>query len=156
MLVIARTSASRSCRKITYRSIVSPGMQYRIIFKRYHARSVRPDTSRRIFTFRKVALSFSPSVLISPVKVTLSRTRGAPRHAVTVADVVVVAVAGGVHIPEVVGVVGIRGAQPPVGYSTSANIQGATYDFLRQICVSRFVGFYYRFNQLDFIVNERR
>ena len=45
-----------------------------------HARSVRPDTSEYIFTFRKVMLSFSPSSLISPIGYFVC-LRGAERYA---------------------------------------------------------------------------
>lgn len=46
--------------------IASPGMKHGITCNPRHARSVRPDASERIFTFRKVARSFSPSSLLSP------------------------------------------------------------------------------------------
>ena len=49
------------------RSARSTGMKRHITIKRRHARSVRPDLSEHIFTFRKVVRSFSPSCLLSPI-----------------------------------------------------------------------------------------
>lgn len=76
-------------------------MKYRITCNLYHARSVRPNVSECIFTFRKVKLSFSPTC-IDFAKWLLCRT-GAERHAIAVVGVVTAAVAVVVDITKVRG-----------------------------------------------------
>ena len=67
-----------------------------------------------IYAFAKVSFSFSPSVLISPYLVTLSRMRGADGHAALVVGIVVVIAAVRIDIVEIVVVIG-RPQPPPRG-----------------------------------------
>ena len=82
-------------------------MKYGITYNPYHARSVRPNSSRLIFTNnRKVTSSFSPRTdfsirLLAGYFVCLYNLRGAERHAIVVVRVVVVTVAVVVDIAEV-------------------------------------------------------
>ena len=94
--------------------VASPGMKRGTTCNPRHARSVRLDASGRIFTFRTVMRSLSPSMSAFALKVTRSARRGAPHEGITVAGVVAVRVAVGVHIAPVQSGSGIRRAQPPV------------------------------------------
>ena len=100
---------------VTYSRIESTGMEQCITTKHCHASSVRPDSSGVIFTlYAMVSFSFSPSVLVSPLPVTLSRLRGADDHAALVVGIVVVITAVAIHIVEIVTVIG-RPQPPPRG-----------------------------------------
>ena len=68
-----------------------------------------------------------PSLLLSyrtdfALKVTLSGRRGAKHNAISIVSVVVIVVAVGIDIPEITGIVGISGTQPPI-------VRGAKTDF---------------------------
>ena len=89
------------------------GIKRNITIKLRNARSVRPFLSWHIFTeFGRLS---SPSLLTILVSFpTPSDMRGAERHAIRVAGVVVVRVAVVVHIAEVRAVGSKRGTEPPV------------------------------------------
>lgn len=57
-------------------------------------------------------ISFSPFALISPLWANMSHKRGAEHNAIRIVGIVVVIVAVGIDVPEIVGVVRIP--QPPI------------------------------------------
>lgn len=104
---------------VHYKSSKSMGMKRRITIQPPPCKQRPPRLAEKhIYPFGKVPGSFSPIARISSYTwITLSGKRGAEDHAISVARVVVVAVAVVVHITEIRRTV--RGTQPPV-------VRGAT------------------------------
>ena len=99
---------------VTYSRIVSPGMKREMTTNSRHARSVRPDTSEYIFTCFTGG-PCAPSLLHVGFRlsVTLTAMREARGHAARIVSVVVVHVAVGVDVYEIVGVTRIGRTEPP-------------------------------------------
>ena len=104
---------------VAYRHIKPMGMKQRVHHQPLPCKK-RPPRFVMVYIYvlrrTRVIFSFSPTILISAISLTLSHGRGAEDHAIRVAGVVVVVTAIGVDIVEVRAVV--RRTEPPVAGGT--------------------------------------
>ena len=92
-------------------------MKQRITINHCHASSVRPDLSACLFTLilrGRVIISFSPPRTDFAARVTLSDKRGAERNRARGVRIVVVIIAAGIDIIEIISIVS-RPEPPPRG-----------------------------------------